>query len=101
MSESRGPAAPAPLTTESGFSFLAAELDDQVVLLDVGRAVLHLLDSGTARVWVACTGRSFDELRAVIPGSGRHLRQTLRELEASGLVRRAGETWVAAAARCV
>ncbi len=102
MSVSRGPAAaPVSPTSDPGASFLAADLDDQIVLLEVGRGALHLLDSWTAQVWTASTGRSFEELRAVARGSDRRLRQTLRELETAGLVKRDGENWVAVAARRV
>ncbi len=81
--------------------FLAAHLDGDVVLLDIDRAAIHLLDAWSTQVWSACTGKSFNELRAVLPGSTRRLRQALRELETLGLVRRAGETWVAVEARPV
>ncbi len=101
MSVSRGPSAPASSTSEPGASFLAVDLDDRIVLLEVGRGALHLLNSWTAQVWAASTGRSFEELLAAAPGVERRLRQALRELEAAGLVKRDGETWVAGAARRV
>lgn len=70
----------------SAAAFLAARFDDEVVVLDLERAALLLLDAWSAEVWQACDGRTFDELHDAIGGSRQRLRRALRDLEAGRLV---------------
>lgn len=85
----------------SAAPFLATRFDNEVVLLDLKRTVLLLLDEWSAQVWQACAGRTFDELCASLSGSRRRLRRTLRDLEAAGLVRQEDAGWTRAPAQHV
>lgn len=82
-------------------AFLAARLDDELVLLDLARAAVVLLDPWSAKVWQACEGRAFEDLCAVLDGSRRRLRRALRDLEHAGLVINNGAGWKRMTARHV
>ncbi len=92
---------PAGTPAVSAAQFLAARLDDEVVVLDLERAALLLLDAWSAEVWQACDGRTFDELHAAVGGSHARLRRALRDLETAGAVRQESAGWMRAPTRQV
>jgi hypothetical protein len=79
--------------------FLAARFDGEMVVLDVARAALVLLDTQSAKVLEACEGRSFAELRAAVGGSRLQLVRALRDLQSAGLISRESTGWVRASVR--
>ncbi len=83
----------------SAAQFIAARFDGEVVVLDVARASLVLLDAQSAKVLEACEGRSFAELRAAVGGSRLQLMRALRDLQSAGLISREPTGWVRASVR--
>lgn len=83
----------------SAAQFLAARFDGEMVVLDVARAALVLLDAQSAKVLEECEGRSFAELRAAVGGSRLQLLRALRDLQATGLISQEPTGWVRAAVR--
>lgn len=81
--------------------FLAAELDGEVVLLDVAQARLVHLDPAARRVWEACEGRTTGEVTAALGGPQERVAESLRTLAAAGVVRDEGGRWRRAALRWV
>ncbi|MDQ7849598.1 MAG: hypothetical protein QN152_08065 [Armatimonadota bacterium] len=81
--------------------FLAAELDGEVVLLDVAQARLILLDPATRRVFETCEGRTTAEVTASLGGPQEHLAESLQSLAAAGLLREEDGRWRRAALRWV
>jgi hypothetical protein len=77
----------------AGVTFLAAALDDEVVLLDLVQGQLVLLDPAAARVWRACDASS--------SGGGRRAGGILRRLAQARAVVRDGDRWVRAPVRWV
>jgi hypothetical protein len=82
-------------------TFLAVELDGEVVLLDVAQARLIHLDPAARRVWEACEGRTTAEMTATLAGPEQHLAEVLRSLADAGVLweeegrwRRASLRWV-------
>ena len=78
-------------------AFLAAALDDEIVLLDVAQGQLVLLDAAAALVWRTC------DPAATTPGAteGRRAAGVLRRLARAGAVIRNGELWVQVPVRWV
>ncbi|HET8679685.1 MAG TPA: hypothetical protein VFM39_06155 [bacterium] len=74
--------------------FIAARFDGEVVVLDVARAALVLLDAQSTKVLEACEGRTFSELRAAVGGSRLRLIRALRNLHSAGLISREPAGWV-------
>ncbi len=83
----------------SAAQFIAARLDGEIVVLDVARAALVLLDARSAKVLEACEGRTFGELRAAVGGSRLRLIRALRDLQSAGLISREPAGWVRVAVR--
>ncbi len=83
----------------SGAQFVAVMLDGDVVVLDVAREALVLLDARSAKVLDACEGRTFAELRAAVGGSRLRLIRALRDLKSAGLISRERGEWVRAQVR--
>lgn len=83
----------------SAAQFIAARFDGEVVVLDVARAALVLLDAQSVKVLEACDGRTFGELRTAVGGSRMRLMQALRDLQSAGLISREPTGWVRAAVR--
>ncbi len=81
--------------------FLAAELDGEVVLLDVAQARLIHLDPAARQVWEACVGRTTGEVAAALGGPEERLAESLRSLAAAGVVREEDGRWWRAAPRWV
>lgn len=80
---------------------LAAELDGEVVLLDVAQARLIHLDPEVRRVWEACDGRTTAEVAAALGGPEERLAESLRGLAAAGVVGEEDGRWRRAALRWV
>ncbi|MGQ0550466.1 MAG: hypothetical protein ACT4PY_12455 [Armatimonadota bacterium] len=83
----------------SATPFIAARFDGEVVVLDVARGALVLLDPRSAEVLEACTGRTFAELRAAVGGSRLRLLRAVRDLNSAGLISRERGGWVRAHVR--
>ncbi|HLJ60351.1 MAG TPA: hypothetical protein VKZ50_11535 [bacterium] len=84
-------------TDPARVTFLAAALDDEVVLLDLVRGQLVLLDPAAARVWRAC-----DIPATSFSGSaGRRAAGILRRLANARAVVRHGDRWACAPVRWV
>lgn len=83
----------------SAAQFMAARFDGEVVVLDIARAALVLLDAQSAKVLEACEGRSFGELHAAVGGSRLQLVRALRDLQAAGLISREPTGWMRAPVR--
>lgn len=81
--------------------FLAADLDGEVVVLDVSRALLIQVDAWSRRVWEACAGRTADEVAAALDAPLPRVAGTLEDLAGIGLVSRDRERWQSAALRWV
>jgi hypothetical protein len=80
-----------------GAAFLAAALDDEIVLLDLARGQLILLDRAAARVWRACGAAATAGGRAERRATG-----ILRRLARAGaVVRQGGDRWVQARVRWI
>ncbi len=78
-------------------AFLAAALDDEIVLLDLARGQLVLLDRAAARVWRAC---GTPEAAGTRPE--RRTMGILRRLARAGaVVRHDGHRWVQARVRWI
>ncbi len=80
---------------------LAAELDGEILLLDVEQARLIHLDPEARRVWEACEGRTTAEVTAALDGPEERLAESLRGLAAAGVVREEDGRWRRAALRWV
>lgn len=81
----------------AGVTFLAAALDDEVVLLDLVQGQLVLLDPAAARVWRACDTPA----ASVPPSAGRRAAGILRRLAKARAVVRDGDRWACAPVRWV
>lgn len=82
-------------------SFLATDLDGEIVLLDVARARLVHLDAWTRRVWDACEDRTAEEVTGVLRSPAKRVTETLNALGEAGLVRQDQGRWRRAPLRWV
>lgn len=79
--------------------YVAVRLDGEVIVLDVARAALVLLDARSAKVLEACEGRTFAELRDAVALPRLRLIRALRDLKSTGLISRRRGGWVRAQVR--
>jgi Coenzyme PQQ synthesis protein D (PqqD) len=73
---------------------LAAAFEDEVVILDVGRGSLLLLDAWAAQIWRSCDGLSTEAIITSSNGVAERVRETLQALTDAGLIWRVSEEWI-------
>jgi hypothetical protein len=72
---------------------LAAAFEDEIVVLDVDRGSLLLLDVWAAQVWHHCDGSTAQAIASSARGAVGRVHDTLQALTDAGLVRQVGDEW--------
>lgn len=73
-------------------SALAAAFEDEIVILDVDRGALLLLDPWAALIWRSCESSTMESIEA--SSDGERTRETLQALTDAGLVLQVGDRWI-------